>query len=82
MGALVSGRVWLYHARKQLLEGDLVGARGVVVQLEEKLEVARGKRNRAIVGLMCLPENVRPTATEVAKLAGVSRQYVVRLMEG
>jgi len=69
-------------ARKQLLESDLAGARGVVVQLEKKLEDARGARNRAIVGLMWLPEDVRPTATEVARIAGVSRQYVVRLMEG
>jgi hypothetical protein len=68
-------------ARRQLLESELGGARGIVVQREKKLEEARAARNRAIVGLGRLPESVRPTSTEVSKLAGVSRQYVVRLWE-
>lgn len=68
--------------QKQLLE-DGLREHAAKVELEEaELELARGKRNRAIVGLGKLPPAHRPTPTEVSKIAGVSRQYVVRLWEG
>lgn len=67
--------------QRQLLEDALVEHAAKVELLEAELELARGKRNRAIGGLGALPEEARPTSTDVSKIAGVSRQYVVRLWE-
>lgn len=67
---------------KAQFERDLDSTRDELEVLEKRIDFLRGKRNAAIVGLLWLPEDERPTATEVAKRAGVSRPYVSRLLDG
>ena len=67
---------------KAQFERDLDSTKNELESLEKRIEFLRGKRNAAIVGLLWLPEDERPTRAEVAARAGVSKPYIVRLLNG
>lgn len=66
-------------ARRALLEEELAGIRSALEPAETVLADLRERRKTAIRSLLALPEDHRPTASEVARLAGVSHVYVGKL---